>query len=496
MDMENDDANECQESSDATAKYEVKNPTQELQASSLANIRLTRCRQVLPRSLLITSLLFSTVALAADWPPVLDPNSLTTQTENGRRIERYTHGPRADWGYADGWRYSPPQETGKEGQNRNSFYVVSPKHPRPRAPLCVVLHSANRTAFDYLGFQFLSRKVDPADDPSAIMTRVPEDCYALYLNSTNEEWYGWSVVHRDPAKYAHSLTPAEKRLIDTIAWVITRYKIDRNRVYLAGVSMGGCAALALGLSRGNLFAAILVDVPAGTEFAALRFGLPGPDATSAGAAHAMWIKRMSGFGLPDPPIVVDFFAQNDPWSRSQPLLLRAASAGRFPLVAAWGPFGHTAFSTAIAKYPQDDVALAFPWSNIRKDAAYPVFTHASSDQRLPLMGGSGGFDESGQINAYFRWKNLQDRETKFAIELWLAHPAVANPPHAMPETSTVDITLRRLQLFRVHPGKVYRWRLLREGKSVASGTVSPDAANLLTIPRVTLNLTPAKLMIE
>jgi pimeloyl-ACP methyl ester carboxylesterase len=457
---------------------------------------MTHCRQVLPRSLLIPLLLFGTVALAAEWPPALDPNNLTIQTDNGRRIERYTHGPRAEWGYADGWQYSPGQETGKEGQNRNSFYVVSAKLPRPSAPLCVVLHSANRTAFDYLGFQFLNRKVDSADDPSAIMTRVSDDCYVLYLNSTNEEWYGWSAAEHDPAKYAHALTPAEKRLLDTIDWVITRYKIDRNRVYLSGVSMGGCAALALGLPHGNVFAAILVDVPAGTEFAALRFGLPGPEASPSRSAQAKWAKRMSGFGLPDPPIVVDFFAQNDPWSKSQPLLLRAAQAGRYPLVAAWGPFGHTAFSTAIGKYPQDDVTLAFPWSNIRKDAAYPVFTSASSDQLPPQMGESAGFDESGQINAYFRWKNLQDSAKKFAIQLWLAHPTVANPPHAMPETSTADITPRRLQLFRVHPGKGYRWRLLREGKSVASGTVFPDAANLLTIPRVTLNLTPAELVIE
>ena len=81
-------------------------------------------------------------------------------------------------------------------------------------------------------------------------------------------------------------------------WVITRYNIDRNRVYLSGVSMGGCGALALGLPRGNVFAAILVDVPAGTEFAALRFDC-GPDASPSDAAQAMWIKRMSGFGLPD-----------------------------------------------------------------------------------------------------------------------------------------------------------------------------------------------------
>jgi hypothetical protein len=66
----------------------------------------------------------------------------------------------------------------------------------------------------------------------------------------------------------------------------------------------------------------------------------------------------------------------------------------------------------------------------------------------------------------------------------------------MPASSTADITLRRLQVFRVRQGKSYKWRLFRDGKRIASGTVLPDVANLLTIPRVTLSLTPAELVIE
>jgi hypothetical protein len=255
--------------------------------------------------------------------------------------------------------------------------------------------------------------------------------------------------------------------------------------------------LGIGLPHGNIFAAILAVVPAGTEYAALRMGFPHSLAVPASKAERdLWTKQVSGFGLPDPPIVVDFSAENDIWSKTQPELLQAAQAGRLPLVLAWGPFGHTTIRTPVIKYPQADVALAFPWLAIRKNAAYPVFTNASSNQRPPWIGSSSDFDESGQMNAYFRWQDRKDKTSKFSVKLWMAHPVIENPPPVMPTTATTDITLRRLQSFRVQPGTSYTWELVRDGKLVASGKVAPDAANLLTIPHVTLSTVPAELSIK
>jgi pimeloyl-ACP methyl ester carboxylesterase len=455
----------------------------------------------LPLSLFIVCLvllLANSIARAADWPPTLDRDNPTPQSLDGRRIERYTHGARADWGYPDAsaneWKYPAPQETGPLGQNHNSFYLVFPRKPRRNAPLCVVLHSANRTAFDYLGYQFLNRKVDPSDEPESVMTRVPDDCYALFLNSTNDEWWGWSAARQQSDKYAKTPTPAEKRVLDTISWVMSRQKIDPNRVYLAGVSMGGCGALGIGMPHGDIFAAMLVVVPAGTEFAALRMGFPTPHAASTPTQPD--VATTPAVNLPDPPIVLDFSAQNDKWSETQPALLEAAQAAKYPLVLAWGPFGHTGSSIPIAKYSQDDVALAFPWWEVHKNAPYPVFIHASSNQRSPWTPETTGFDDSGQINAYFRWKNLREKTSTFTMKLWLAHPAVKNPPPVMPATSTAEITFRRFQSFKFQPGKSYAWKLLRNGKIAASGTITPGAANLLTIPHLTLTPVPAELSVK
>ena len=371
---------------------------------------------------------------------------------------------------------------------------MHPKQEHKNAPLCVVLHSANRTAFDFLGYFFLNRRVDPSEEPKDMGEKVPADFYALFLDSNNDEWWGGSSAHDNPAKYSKEPTPAEARALDTIDWVAKEYGIDRNRIYLTGISMGGCGSLGIGLPHGDVFAAMRVWVPAGMGYAScrMRFGSPpAPDAPQA--EKDAWQGRVLSAGLADPPVVVDFSAQNDGWSNDQSVLLNAAREARFPLVVGWGPFGHTGSYSPVAKYPPCAAALALPWMEIRKNEAYPVFTHASSDQRVPWLNKTGECDESGQINGYFRWKAVADAPSAFALRLWLEHPVANQSPPVAPKESVADITLRRLQQFQVTPSKSYRWRLMRDGNPLAEGVIKPDAANLLTVPHATITTMPADL---
>ncbi len=446
----------------------------------------------------------SAIEAAVDWPPTVDPKFTTTRSVDGRAIEHYTHGERKSWGYpaseAGHWGYHAGQESGPGGQNHNTFYLVAPKTGRDNAPLCVVLHSANRTGFDYLGYASLNRKVDPTDDPPTATTSSPDDFYALYLNSTNDEWWGWNQA-RQSSNFATNINapaPAELRVLDTIEWILTKCNIDRNRIYLCGVSMGGCGSLGIGMPHGDIFAAVRVVVPAGTEYAGYRMGgftSPPADNTPENE-RAHWLKAASGFGIPDPPVIVNFSATNDSWSATQPALLAAALNGRLPLILGWGPFGHTGSSRPIGQFSFCDVALAFPWLQIRRNEAYPVFTRTSCDQRAPWSNSPAKADESGQINAWFRWKSERDTPSEFAMEIWIEHPKIGNPPAGIPESATSDITLRRLQQFKITPSTTYAWRLSRGESAIASGAASPDAANLLTVPAASLTTEPVELSIK
>ena len=88
--------------------------------------------------------------------------------------------------------------------------------------------------------------------------------------------------------------PAERRVIDTVKWVMKTYEIDPNRVYLCGNSMGGSGTLGIGMRHGDVFAAIKANVPAEVKHVSSRMYFPP-------------LMLPADITLPDPPIVIDSF---------------------------------------------------------------------------------------------------------------------------------------------------------------------------------------------
>jgi hypothetical protein len=92
------------------------------------------------------------------------------------------------------------------------------------------------------------------------------------------------------------------------------------------------------------------------------------------------------------------------------------------------------------------------------------------------------------------------------MQLWIANPKIpgstaaegqpVDMPVNMPYKATADVTLRRLQHFKVTPGTTCAWTISQDGKVLASGDVTPDLANLLTIPKVPLTLAPVELALQ
>lgn len=157
----------------------------------------------------------------------------------GRKVFRYEHEMIEEWGY-------------EPGAIKRPFIVVEPAKPTDSPPMLVYLHSAGNefgpsipSQLNGFGPEFLTLAVHSVGGPDG--------------------WHGWHWIAKDPKKYGSTYAPPEHRLLATIEWVARKYRVDRNRIYLWGISMGGSGTLGLGMARGDIFAALWVVVPAGID---------------------------------------------------------------------------------------------------------------------------------------------------------------------------------------------------------------------------------------
>ena len=385
-------------------------------------------------------------AEAADWPPEMEKESVFTE----RKLEWFRHGVRQEWGYA------VPQ--------RDTFLVLHPKESESRAPLYVVLHSAGHDVHSCLD---CTKTVGNHD-----IYRSPPGFFALYLDcrANKRDWWWGSDLYKSA-----DVSPTDKRIVDTVKWVIEHYKVDEDRVYLCGNSMGGSGTLGIGMRHGDMFAAIKANVPAKVEHVSNRMYFP-PQVVPA------------GLRLPDPPIVIDYSAPNDSWSQGHDLFVKAMNERKYPLYFYWGPFGHANNHEQIMKV--NDLINSFDWLSVKKNEAYPVFTNASTNDPLPWPDRLSEM-KPGQVNAFFRWRDVKETSTTAEISLFLIRPSELKTTFPIPTESTADVSLRRLQALKISPGERLRWVF-----DQANGEVQADETGCVTIPRllITSDSTPLRIM--
>ena len=382
---------------------------------------------------------------AAEWPPEKQKESEFTE----RKLEEFQHGVKEDWAYV------APQ--------RDTFLVLHPKEAKPNAPLYVVLHSAGHDVYSCLACTNQSGNHD--------IYHAPPDFFALYLDcrANKGDWWWGGDKYKDPA-----VSPTDKRAIDTVKWVIEQYGIDPNRVYLCGNSMGGSGTLGLGIRHGDVFAAVKANVPAKVEHVSNRMYFP-PRTAPADVK------------LPDPPIAIDYSAQNDGWSKGHDTFIQAMNQRKYPLIMYWGPFGHANNHENILKV--NDLINSFDWLAVKKNEAYPVFTNASANDPLPWPDKLDD-QKSGQINAFFRWKDVRETPDTIEMSIFLLTPAEFKTTFTIPQESTVDISLRRLQTLQIAPGNTVRWTF-----GSASGEAQADASGCVTIAGLKVTAEPTMLSV-
>jgi poly(3-hydroxybutyrate) depolymerase len=367
-----------------------------------------------------------------------------------RKLDTFRHGARKEWGYA--------------GPQQDTFLVLHPRQAKVGAPLYVVLHSAGHDVHSCLA---CTNRVGNHD-----IYHAPQDFYALYLDcrANKGDWWWGSEKYKGP-----QVGPTEKRVVDTVKWVVKEYGLDENRVYLCGNSMGGSGALGIGMRHGDVFAAVKANVPAKVEHVSSRmyFG--------AGAVPA-------DVTLPDPPVVVDYSAQNDSWSRGHETFIKAMNDRKYALFLYWGPFGHANNHEQILKV--NDLINSFDWLGVKKNEAYPVFTNASTNDPLPWPDRLTD-KKPGQVNAFFRWKNLSDTADVVEMKLFLVRAADLKTSFTVPTEATADVSLRRVQKLKASPGAPMFWTFGR-----AKGEARADAQGCVTFPGLKITADPTTLSVR
>ena len=448
--------------------------------------------------------LFFGLSLASSISAGFAPERFDVDVAGRRAVDWYRHAGDPAWGdpetdFVDRFSVAKPVDGDCAGR-----------------PLLVVLH--------WRGAGWPERGVDMqtrlADEKDRVFS-APDDFYVLMLDDIRDYhvlwnrrhaqyWWGATAAYAGPsvddvARLRGRVTPCEKRVMASVEWTIDRYGIDRNRVYLCGNSMGGQAAYAMGLAHGEVFAAVNANVPATVWFAAARLGFVNDDGTD--------IRDWDASGFAEPPVCVEWSAVDDVWSRDREVIVRNLVKRKWPHLVLWGDYGHCG-SVSKARL-KNDLVQKFDWLSIRRDAAYPVFTHASCDDRLPwpfktwkphtcwFSGWKGDIDRAemaiaegtspvGQINGFFRWRNIRDDGERLEMELRIAPPEELETRHfAPPEAALADVTVRRVQSPVLAAAPRVRWSF-----GPASGIAVRDAHGALTIPNLGITRAPRNLVLS
>ena len=376
-----------------------------------------------------------------------------------RKLELFSAPSCPAWGYAE------PQT--------DSFAVLHPEAVREgeRYPLYVVFHSAGHDLYSALACTWQTNNHD--------IYKTPAGMYGLYLdcrrNEAQDWWWGGDSAKGAvrPGRDGLDLQPVERRVMDTVAWAMSHYPIDPERVYAVGNSMGGSGALGIAMRRGDVFSAVCVNVPAGCAHIADRLGFDGAPPQN----------------LADPPVLVDYSAQDDAWSAGHERLYRGMRERRYAVIGYFGCFGHENNHEKIRAV--NDLFDAFDITTLRKCDPYPAFTNATTDDPIPW--GEGGeilHRDAGQVNAFFRWADVREDEDSVNLTLRLLTPDECKTRVALPREATADLTLWRLSRFSVKAGESLAYEY-----GDRRGSVAADAEGRVTLPAVRVTDTPTELRV-
>ncbi len=379
----------------------------------------------------------------------------------GRKLKLFSHESGEEFGY------KKPQT--------DTFALIFPKDydDKKAYPLTVVFHSAGHDVYTAFSITW--------QDGNHDIYKTPDDSFGLYLDcrrNMNDWWWGgniWNEVLSE-GRDSTELQPVEKRCMATAEWVCRNYPVDTDRIYAVGNSMGGSGALGMAMNRGDFFAGVKVNVPAGVRHMMARCGMNG--------------NAPEGFKIPDPPVLVDYSSQCDVWSTGHDKFYPAMNEMKYQVFGFFGMFGHENNDHVI--YEHNDLVHSFDIFSVKRSDPYPVFTNASTNDAIPF-GEEGKVlnENSGQINGYFRWGDFEQTEKKATVTLRLLKQDEWESRVKFPTESVADVTLRRLSTFGILPGE--RLKVTYDGKV---SEITADMTGHVTVKGLHISSEPKELTVE
>jgi len=302
-------------------------------------------------------------------------------------------------------------------------------------------------------------------------------------------WFGYNsnIFDRQLMASGRPVNYTERRNLWILDWVQRYYQPDPKLRFCSGSSMGGCGTVSFGWQHPELFAACHAHVPIVSytylgKGSATRLepscwtGPITPDLkTSEGVPllDRMNATKFVSETKDDLPFLFMIHGRQDgsiPWENNPPFY-RALSAARQGFAVYWDNGIH---STSGKNAPADVKAWQQRFHKFRLDESYPAFTNTSSD-RNPGNGAPDNGDIIGWINRGMDWKNIEDTRERYAITLLADYPGLEYPVRT-------DITLRRVQQFKMKPGEKLTVRI----GDAAPVSVTTDAAGRVTVAGVSI----------
>jgi hypothetical protein len=391
-------------------------------------------------------------------------------------------------------RWECPPTWNTPSNPHNYLVAVPPVTVSPR-PVYVALHCWGGSMDACYGWWY------QAEQGALLVStnQVPYDWWVGYHENsgtikpwTNVEGNAGGVVRNFPQKRVWSFVED---------FVMERWAVDFNHVFVGGQSMGGSGSSMWGIRAGDKFAYINSWV--GVHIPRLTPTFEGSYAGNFGQQSWACLYEDTGLSVWD-------YWDNDQWLRNHVstetpfitfangkndggigwpqawMMAKACQETRRPHLFKWGQNGHSERAampgTLSDRYINIDIDLA---------ATLPAFTYCSIDNN-PGDGTPSVGDASGMLNGYLLWQpeDSTDTAAKWEMTCLLISAAPAS-------TCTVDVTPRRCQAFGPRPGMYCEWTNMdiATGTVIESGIVQVDVNGLVNVPQATVSKTKNRIAI-